>query len=102
MTPPPCTRRLRLVALLGLAGLTLLLAGCFPNVTWLPDGSGFVFTEKGGRRLIHFDLRTKERRVLCDDTKAKTMWPAISPDGKRVAVAHWLREKDQPDRLQVI
>jgi hypothetical protein len=68
-----------------LAGVT----GCFPEpgVAWLPDSSGFVFTDRGFSRLVRYDLKRKARTVIVADTKTVTVWPAVSPDGKRVAVA---------------
>jgi dipeptidyl aminopeptidase/acylaminoacyl peptidase len=67
--------------------LPLLAAGCLPNATWLPDSSGFVYT--GGEhkdKLYLYDLAKKETRVLAEKG-AGPAWPAVSPDGKRIAVA---------------
>jgi hypothetical protein len=86
-------------AMLGLAAL--LIAGCIPSVAWFPDSSGLVFTEKDGRRLVHFDVKTRQCQVLVEDTRAKTLWPAVSPDGKRIAVAAWQHQGDRPSMLQV-
>ena len=72
--------------------LPLLVAGCLPNATWLPDSSGFVYT--GGKNkdaLFLYDLAKKAPRVLVEKG-AGPAWPAVSPDGKRIAVA--LRSKD--------
>src|SRR5262249_17073923 len=55
----------------------LLAAGCVPNVCWLPDSSGFVFTGgKEFRQLLLYDVKAKKVRILVDDTGAKTLWPA--------------------------
>ncbi len=62
-------------------------AGCLPNATWLPDSSGFVYT--GGKNkdaLVLYDLAKKAPRVLVEKG-AGPAWPAVSPDGKRIAVA---------------
>ena len=72
--------------------LALLLAacGCVP-VAWLPDSSGFVCSlENQGNatfRLMHYDLAKKKMRVVVEKVPAATFWPAISPDGKQIAVA---------------
>jgi hypothetical protein len=83
----------------------LLLAtstGCVPNpVTWLPDSSGFVYVGgKSGHDLLHYDIARQTQRVLLPETK--TCWPAVSPDGKRVAVADLSAEGYKPSTLQVI
>ncbi len=76
-------------------------AGCLPNATWLPDSSGFVYT--GGKNkdaLYLYDLEKKEPRVLVEKG-AGPAWPAVSADGKRIAVA--LRHDDGKDvTLEVI
>lgn len=79
----------------------VLVAGCLPNATWLPDSSGFVYT--GGKNkdaLYLYDLAKKEPRVLAEKG-AGPAWPAVSPDGKRIAVA--LRKDDGTDvTLEVV
>ncbi len=82
-------------SVLRLLSAALLLgcgAGCLPNATWLPDSSGFVYT--GGKNkdaLYLYDLEKKAPRVLVEKG-AGPAWPAVSPDGKRIAVA--LRTKE--------
>jgi hypothetical protein len=92
-----------------LAAMSLiLLQGCIPRaVVWTADSNGIVFTEKDGSRLVRYDLTRKARKVVVADTKTKTPWPAISADGKRIAVAlhESLTEKDSrinTDRIQII
>jgi hypothetical protein len=79
-------------------------AGCIPGVGWLPDSSGFVFTAgPTNTRLVHYDLAKGRQEVLVEDTGAGTLWPAVSPDGKRIAVARWAVTKGQKQTsLQVI
>jgi hypothetical protein len=90
--------------LLPLAGVLSLLActGCIPNVAWLPDSSGFIHSGAEGRQLIHYDLAARKARVFVQDTGAPTYWPAVSPDGKRVAVARYVQNKDFANTLEVI
>jgi hypothetical protein len=82
------SRLLRPAAALLLFILVMASAGCVPSLTWLPDSSGFICTAgKDGTRLIHYDLGKGESHTLVEDTGAGTNWPAISPDGKQIAVA---------------
>jgi dipeptidyl aminopeptidase/acylaminoacyl peptidase len=77
----------RRVAWLAAALLPALATGCLPNATWLPDSSGFVYT--GGKNkdaLYLYDLEKKAPRVLVEKG-AGPAWPAVSADGKRIAVA---------------
>jgi hypothetical protein len=84
------------------AALAFLAAGCnMPGVAWLPDSSGFVFTEAKGARVVHYDVKKKARRVVVTDTGTRTIWPAVSPDGKQVAVARWAQFPDRTSQLQV-
>src|SRR4051794_2087475 len=101
-SPARCCARRRLLALLAAVGLSA--AGCVPTIGWLPDSSGILLAEqvKEGVRLVHYDVKTKARRVLLEDTKVNTAWPAVSPHGKRVAVASWRGEKGKKSELQVL
>jgi hypothetical protein len=87
-----------------LAGLALAAGpGCVPGVAWLPDSSGFIYS--GGnnfQQIVHFDLASNKKHVLVADTKAPTMWPAVSPDGRRIAVARRTGEKKEASTLQVL
>jgi len=85
----------RWLALMGILGC-IAMSGCIPNVAWLPDSSGFVFTETGpaeaGKdpklRLVKYDIAQKQRDIIVDNLKhSVTTWPAISPNGAEIAVA---------------
>jgi hypothetical protein len=90
-----------IVLRVGLFLIVLTTTGCLPGITWLPDSSGFVYTTEN-RALVHFDVAKGQARTLVEDTDTATLWPAVSPDGKQVAVARLTHEKDKPDMLQVI
>jgi len=104
LRPLPFGRRARLCGLAVVAFSSLLLSGCVLGVAWLPDSSGFFYAEKAkeGLSLTRFDVATKKRTVVVEDTKTMTLWPAVSPDGKQIAVARWWTEKGKRDTLQVI
>jgi hypothetical protein len=73
---------------LALLVLALGSAGCVPNVAWLPDSGGFVYLGGAtGRQILLHDAAAGRQRILVADTGANTEWPAVSPDGRRVAVA---------------
>jgi hypothetical protein len=84
------------------------VAGCYDTgwdegITWLADSSGFVYTSPAvNMRLYHFDVATRKHRMLADHTDAWTKWPAVSPDGKQVAVARIEYLKGKPGTLQMI
>src|SRR5262245_13485208 len=83
---------------------TLAIAGCFP-VAWLPDSSGFIYTDGAEfQQLVHYDVAKSERNVLVEKTPASTLWPALSPDGKTIAVARLIRAAnvEKTLNLQVI
>jgi hypothetical protein len=98
-TPSPrvCVMASRCVA----AALLLILCGCINGVGWLPDSSGFVFTTASGK-LIHYDLKKRAAKVLVEDTKSNTFWPAVSPDGKQIAVARLEIGGNKKAELQVV
>jgi len=91
--------------LCGAVAVLLLIAttGCIPGITWLPDSSGFVYIAgKDGQNLVHFDLAKKTQHTIVSDRRLQTVWPAVSPDGKSVAVARLNRDKDKGDTLQLL
>ncbi len=94
--------RVRLPAGLLLVAVLVAAAGCVPNVVWLPDSSGFVFTRKEGGELVLYDVAKRSDRIVAGDTGTKTVWPAVSPDGKRVALARLKTATDKPGSLEVI
>src|SRR5688572_1790358 len=70
------------------AGLLCFANGCVLGVGWLPDSTGFVFTTPKGQ-LVAYDIATKKQRVVLQDPAAiTTCWAAISPSGKKIALAH--------------
>jgi len=86
-----------------IALVSIACAGCFPQITWLPDSSGFIYTVcVDGQRLMHFDLATKKQHILVADTQCQTLRPAVSPDGKRIAVARITHAEKKPDTWQVL
>jgi Tol biopolymer transport system component len=85
---------------IALVATLLIVPGCVNGVSWLPDSSDFVFTTDRGR-LVLYDVKTKAVRVLVEDTKSSTYWPAVSPDGARIAVAR-LRFDELKSHLQVV
>lgn len=70
------------------AAVLFCACGCYErDVAWLPDSSGFVYTDKEGTRLVQYDVGKKARRVIVEDTKLYCRGPAVSPDGKHFALA---------------
>lgn len=68
------------------AAVLFCATGCYEReVAWLPDSSGFVYADKKGTRLMHYDVAKKARRVVSD--QGKRLGHAVSPDGKHFAVA---------------
>src|SRR5262249_31789311 len=78
-------------------------SGCVPGVGWLPDSSGIIYT--GGKkydRLIHSGLAGGKEKVLAATTGAPPLWPAVSPDGRKIAVAKVNLEGKDRATVQVI
>src|SRR5258708_3945045 len=94
----------RVTFMLILAGAALSGIGCDRTalISWLPDSSGFVFTEDDGRSLIHFDIKNQTRKTIVKDSDTRTLKPAVSPDSKQIALVRIVAEKDKPARLQVL
>jgi len=65
----------------------------------MPDSSGFFFTDGEKRdQLLFFDVATKKARVVVADTKAPgVVWPALSPDGKEIALMRVSGPKEKPN-----
>lgn len=91
-------RRWMIISLLTFS--TFASTGCVPT-TWLPDSSGFVYAKRlkaKGKdepptiQLVLFDVDKKESRVIADKIESSTVWPAVSPDGKQVAVARFFED----------
>ncbi len=91
----------RLAPILLLCG-SLFSSGCLPSAGWLPDSSGFFFTENKGKRLCFYDCVKKTRSTLVEDTGGETFLPGVSPDGTEIALARITRAKGKQDRLQVL
>ena len=86
--------------------LTVLIvpaSGCLPDaVVWTPDGKSLVYTEDRGTRVVRYDLTAKERHVLEENTNSQTTWPAVSPDGKLIAVARAVRDGEEPGTMEIV
>jgi hypothetical protein len=95
------TRPTTLLTAAVLAGC-LTSAGCIPGLTWTPDSRGFYFT--GGdnyQKLLYFDVAARKARTVVADIGGMTQWPAVSPDGKHIAVAVSV-ERDGQRLIQVV
>src|SRR5262245_52745831 len=97
--PRPTPSRPWKRAILGL--VLFASAGCYSEVGWLPDSSGFIYTTAKGE-LVRFDVTTGQRHVLVADTGTLTTVPALSPDGKQIVVARLFGKGVQGDHLQII
>jgi hypothetical protein len=81
----------------------LVCSGCIPAITWLPDSSGFVYTAgRHGNQLMYFDLAKKEPQTLVEGTKCETLRPAVSPDGKRIALAKITHVRNERDTWRIL
>src|SRR5262245_9770245 len=94
----------RLAVLIPVVGLLLGSAGCIPcGMVWLPDSSGFVYPAgKDLKRLQFYDAAKREHRVLINDTGAQSVYPALSRDGKRIALACIRREPGKADVAEIV
>jgi dipeptidyl aminopeptidase/acylaminoacyl peptidase len=95
----------RLASCLAAGAVCLALSGCVPTA-WLPDSSGFVYVKPVSNpndrtQLVHYDLKKKAGKVITNDCPGSTMWPAVNPDGKRVAVAEVKGEMGKAKTLQL-
>ena len=91
----------------------LACTGCVPDVAWLPDSSGIIYsaTDWPGMdpkapavntgRLYLYDLAKGASRLIAD-TDTRTIQPALSPDGKRIAVARLNMTASPDPMLQVV
>src|SRR5262249_37309966 len=84
--------------------LPLLAAGCIPlGMVWLPDSSGFIYPAgQNAHQIMFYDAAKREHRVLIEDTGATTLFPGLSPDGKRIAVARIYLGEDNSEMAQVV
>jgi hypothetical protein len=88
----------------GLVLFLLLIAGCdlkHDSVTWLPDSSGFVYTAGKGTQLHLYDVGKRASRSLVAGLDGRTPCPAVSPDGRQIAVA-CVRVKGNAGTIQVL
>jgi hypothetical protein len=75
---------------------------------WLPDSSGFVYTrcrhgsDGGYNRIVYCDVVKEEVRMIVADTGTQTIRPAVSPDGKHIAVAELVATPGAPDMMQIV
>jgi hypothetical protein len=83
--------------------LAALSTGCvepLENVAWLPDSSGVVYSDRFGTRLVRYDLKRKKKTRLTEEAHW-AQWPAVSPDGKKVATAE-LAPIDQGGNVEFV
>jgi hypothetical protein len=98
---------LRPLALATLSLAAMSMTGCVPT-TWLADSSGFIYVKpitvagESSRQLLHYDLQKKTSRVIVEDVGKATMWPALSPDGKRIAVARLNGGPKEAKAIQIV
>jgi hypothetical protein len=98
---------LRPLALAALALAVTSFAGCVPTV-WLPDSSGFIYVKpvqvagEASGQLVHYDLQKKTSRVIVEDIGKATVWPALSPVGKRIAVARLTGGPKQAKTVKIV
>lgn len=70
-------------------------SGILETVVWLPDSSGFIWTEKNNTRLVLYSLKEKTGRVLIENSGTQTLHPAVSPDGKTILLATKLAGREK-------
>lgn len=83
--------------LVGLASVLLTGCGIPTAILWTPDSSSIIYRDHAGR-LIRYDLKRKARKIIVADTKTDTPWPAISKDGKKLAVANFTTSRVKGSR----
>jgi hypothetical protein len=95
---------LRRLALLLPLSLMLFMTGCVPlGMVWMPDSSGFIYPAgKQAEQIMFYDAAKRAHRVLIENTGATTLIPALSPDGKRIAVARIRRVEGHGESAQVV
>jgi hypothetical protein len=98
MIPSTVAPRNRLHLLVTIAPL-LLLAGCVP-VLWLPDSSGFLYVSNKGSAML-YDVVSSKKKVILEKLPGDSMWPALSPDGKKFAVASMMKKEEPKKQFEV-
>ncbi|MHB1033322.1 MAG: TolB family protein [Pirellulales bacterium] len=81
--------------------LVVLLLGCLPgcvpeDLVWFPDSSGFVYSQSDSA-VVRFDLASRTRRVVVAEDWLRNAGqgrPAISPDGKQMALVRSTTSRD--------
>lgn len=69
-----------------------LLSASYPGPAWTPDGRSLILSDVAGSQqgaaLWEFDIATKARRQLSrPQNLSHDFYPAVSPDGRRIAFA---------------
>ena len=82
------TKRLDQILRAVLALALVCLIGCSRSnpVAWSPDSQAIIFTDKGGLSIVEYDIRSKTRQVIVEETGTPPAWLGISRDCKELMI----------------